>query len=275
MNKVVDLKSKVRDFWDSKSCGEIYADVTGISEKEYYESHSRARYNLEPYIFNFAKFHEGHDKDVLEIGIGMGADHVEWAKSQPRTLTGIDLTPRAIEHTQKRLTIYGLKSEIQIGDAEKLPFNDGSFDLVYSWGVLHHSPNTSAAINEVLRVLRPKGTARIMIYHKYSLSGYMLWARYGLLTGHPFRSLKEIYANYMESPGTKAYSINDARDMLKKFSDINIRIQLSFGDLLQGAAGQKHRGILLTIAKKLWPRSFFKQFFKNHGLGLLIEATKP
>jgi ubiquinone/menaquinone biosynthesis C-methylase UbiE len=271
MNEL-ELKNRVRDFWDDKSCGEVYA--TGKSERDYYESHSRARYELEPYIHDFARFHEGQDKDVLEIGIGMGADHIEWAKSQPRSLTGIDLTPRAVEHTKKRLDIFGLNSAVRVGDAENLPFDDGSFDLVYSWGVLHHSPNTPVAVDEVFRVLRAKGTARIMIYHKYSLTGYMLWARYGLLTGRPFRSLSEIYANHLESPGTKAYSTGEARAMFGKFSQVSIRSQLGFGDLLQGAVGQRHKGTLLTVAKNLWPRWLLKRIVKNHGLALLIEATK-
>lgn len=267
-----DLKSQVRDFWDDKSCGEVYA--TGQTERDYYETHSRARYELEPYIFDFARFQEGKGKDVLEIGVGMGADHVEWARSQPRSLTGIDLTPRAIEHTRKRLTIYGLSSEIREGDAEELPFDDGSFDLVYSWGVLHHSPNTPDALNEVLRVLRTGGVARIMIYHKHSLTGYMLWARYGLLLGHPFMPLSEIYASHLESPGTKAYTTDEARTMFGGFSQVTIRTQLSFGDLLQGAVGQRHRGMLLTAAKSLWPRWLLKRAFKNQGLCLLVEARK-
>ncbi len=272
MRNEFELKNSVKEFWNKESCGEIYA--TGQSEIEYYESASNSRYKLEPYIFDFAAFHEGNKKDVLEIGVGMGADHVEWAKSTPNSLNGIDLTPRAIEHTNKRLTLYGLTSDIKVADAENLPFDDRSFDLVYSWGVLHHSPNTSQAISEVFRVLRPGGVARIMIYHKYSLTGYMLWMRYGLLAGRPFRSLRDIYFNHLESPGTKAYSVNEARKMCSQFDDLDIKVQLNFGDLLEGAVGQRHRSILLSIAKKLWPRRLLRTLFKNHGLMLLIEARK-
>ncbi len=266
-------KSQLKKFWNEKSCGEIYAD--GHTEKEYYESESKNRYKLEPYIPSFAKFFEGHNKDILEIGVGMGTDHSQWAKSKPRSLTGIDLTPRAVEHTQKRFTLLGLNSNLKVADAEQLPFNDNSFDLIYSWGVLHHTPNTPQAIKEIFRLLRPGGKARIMIYHKYSLTGYMLWIRYGLLTARPFRSLKDIYFNHLESPGTKAYSIDEARDMFSQFSKVSIKSQLSFGDLLEGSVGQKHRGILLSMAKKLWPKRILRTLFKNHGLMLLIEAQKP
>lgn len=272
MTTNTDLKTQVRDFWDDKSCGEVYA--TGQSDVDYYSSHSSARYELEPYIRDFARFPEGHGKDVLEIGVGMGADHVEWAKSQPHTLTGIDLTPRAIEHVKSRLEVYHLQSDVRVGDAENLPFEENSFDLIYSWGVLHHSPNTREAVQEVFRVLRPSGQARIMIYQTYSLTGYMLWARYGLLKCRPFRSLREIYAQHLESPGTKAYTTEEARAMFSQFSQVSIKTQLTFGDLLQGAVGQRHKGIILTLAKALWPRWLLKMICKNHGLYLLIEATK-
>jgi ubiquinone/menaquinone biosynthesis C-methylase UbiE len=272
MKSKADLKTQVRDFWDNKSCGEVYA--IGHSEKDYYESHSRARYELEPYIDKFARFHEGKGKDVLEIGVGMGADHVEWAKSQPLTLTGIDLTPRAVEHARKRLDIYGLKSEVRVGDAEKLPFADESFDIVYSWGVIHHSPDTQKAIQEIYRVLKPNGNARIMIYHYHSIVGYMLWLRYAFLRMNPFLPLSEIYFKHLESPGTKAFTTPQANRMFSMFTSVNTNIQLCFGDLLLGNVGQKHQGVILSFAKKIWPRWFIKCFLANHGLGLCINAIK-
>ena len=266
------LKEKVKEFWNERSCGEIYA--TGQSESVYYESQSKAIYELTPYLVDFAKFSEGKDKDVLEIGTGMGADHAEWAKSEPKSLTGIDLTPRAIEHTKKRFELLGLNSDLKTADAEQLPFENESFDLVYSFGVLHHSPNTPQAVDEIFRVLRPGGVTKIMIYHKCSLTGYMLWMRYGLFTARPFRSLNDIYFNHLESLGTKCYTISAAKEMFSQFDQVDITIQFSQGDLLEGAAGQRHRGILLSAARILWPRWIIKKIFKNHGLFLLIEAHK-
>lgn len=267
-----NLKNEVYTFWDNESCGEVYA--VGLSEMEYYESQADSRYKLEPYIRPFATFSEGLQKDVLEIGIGMGADHIEWAKSKPHTLAGIDLTPRAVDHVSKRLKIYSLHSDLRVADAEALPFNEATFDLVYSWGVLHHSPNTPAAINEVHRVLRKDGITRIMIYHTASLVGYMLWIRYALMKGRPFRSMRDIYSNHLESPGTKAYSVKETRKLFEKFSTVDIRVQLSFGDLLEGEVGQHHRGSLLTFAKKIWPRKIIRTFCKGKGLYLCIEAKK-
>jgi len=265
-------KALVRDFWDQASCGEVYA--VGETPALRYEMQRATRYRLEPYIASFARFESGRGVDVLEVGVGMGADHLEWAKVGPRTLTGIDLTPRAIGHTRERFRVCGHVSRLVVGDAERLPFADSSFDLVYSWGVLHHSPHPEAAIAEVHRVLRPHGTARIMIYHDRSLVGIMLWIRYALLTGHPRTSLAEVYAAHLESPGTKAYSVEAARALVARFAECRVRSHLSFGDLLLGAAGTRHAPGLASLARKIWPRWLIRRAFRNCGLMLLIEVIK-
>ena len=266
------LKDEVRDFWDAASCGEVYAQ--GDTLEQQYEAQAKARYELEPYILDFAQFPSGRGKDVLEIGVGMGADHVQWAKSQPKSLTGVDLTPRAIEHTRTRLGFLGLKSELRVGDAERLPFPDNSFDLVYSWGVLHHSPDTPKAFSEVLRVLRRGGTARIMIYHRRSIMAVMLWVRYGLLAGKPWRNFTDILAHHLESPGTKGYTVAETIEMCRGFGHCDVRPKVSFGDLLQGEVGQRHRGPLLRIAKAIWPRWLVRSTLNRFGTQLFVTAVK-
>jgi len=97
--------------------------------------------------------------------VGLGADHQRFAEAGAE-LYGIDLTPRAIERTRRRLALLGLTSRLAVDDAEAPYFSDGRFDLVYSWGVLHHTSDTPKAVAEVWRVLKPDGCARIMLYHK-------------------------------------------------------------------------------------------------------------
>lgn len=225
-------------------------------------------------IFEFAEFEKGAGKDVLEIGVGMGADHLEWAKARPRSLTGIDLTPRAIAFTAERLGAWGFQSDLRVADAEQLPFADEQFDIVYSYGVLHHSPDTAQAIREVRRVLRRGGATKVMIYHSPSVVGWMLWARYGLMALRPGRTMREIYANYLESPGTKAFGVSEARVMFEGFSKVELKTVPGPGDLLEGAVGQRHGGAVLSLAKRLWPRWFIRRFLRGYGLGLLITAEK-
>ncbi len=267
-----DLKAQVAEFWERASCGEVYAQGENLRER--LDAHARARYAVEPFIFDFAAFGTGRGRDVLEIGVGMGADHLEWAKAGPRSLTGVDLTPRAVEFTRARLELNDFQPKVFVADAERLPFPDAQFDVVYSWGVLHHSPDTPRAIAEVWRVLRPGGTARIMIYHSRSIVGFLLWGRYALMKGRPWRSLRELYATYLESPGTKAYSVGEAKSLFSAFSSSKAQIQLSCGDLLEAGAGQRHGGVALQGLRSIWPRPLIRRLLPRCGLFLLIEAVK-
>ena len=138
----------------------------------------------------------------------------------------------------------------------------------------HHSPDTPKALFEVWRVLRPGGIAKIMIYHKWSLVGYMLWLRYALMRFRPWTSLANIYSKYLESPGTKAYTVREAREMFSAFKSVDVRIVLTHGDLLESAAGQRHGGILLSVARLIWPRNLLRKWAKGHGLFILIQAIK-
>src|SRR5262245_32481377 len=155
------VKKDVHDYWQAAACGEeLYLGQTSD-----YDTQTRERYRLEPYIAELADFSASRGRKILEIGVGLGADHEQFARAGAE-LWGLDLTERAVEHTRTRLARHGLQSQLATGDAENLAFADDTFDGIYSWGVLHHSPDTARAFSEVLRVLKPGGEARIMIYHK-------------------------------------------------------------------------------------------------------------
>src|SRR3989441_4301759 len=141
-------KVRVREFWERAACGEALY-LTGANRAGY-EAHAKARYALEPYILEFARFHEAEKKRVLEIGVGLGGDHQAFAEAGAE-LYGIDLTERALAHTKARLEAFGLCSHLSVDDAERLDFPGNSFDTVYSWGVLHHTPDTARAVTEVWR----------------------------------------------------------------------------------------------------------------------------
>jgi SAM-dependent methyltransferase len=264
-------KQDVHDFWNAASCGEnLY--LTG-SDRVAYDAQARRRYALEPYILDFAQFERSAGQRVLEIGVGLGADHQRFAEAGA-DLFGVDLTERAIDHTSRRMAAFGLASQLGVGDAEHLVFPDGFFDRVYSWGVLHHTPATPQALAEVRRVLKPGGHASVMIYHKWSLVGIMLWLRYALFRLRPWLSLDEIFSQYLESPGTKAYSVPDARQLFARWSEVSISTVLSHGDLLDSDAGQRHGGILLSTMRRIWPRRLLKRFFPRLGLFMMIDARK-
>lgn len=114
-------------------------------------------------------------------------------------------------------------------------------------------------------------TERAIQHARRRLSAYglvsSLWVRYALLGLRPWLSLSQVYAQYLESPGTKAYSIPQARVL-------RIDTVLSHADLLESDAGQRHRGMLLSVARKLWPRALIRRLLAGFGLCMLIEARK-
>ena len=161
----------VREFWDSAPCGSDLSSATH-NEPAYFDETAAARYRLEPHIKSIAQFERFRDRDVLEIGCGIGADGASFAAAGAR-YTGVDLSPASVALTQARFDTLGLAGTIRAADAESLPFENSSFDHVYSFGVIHHSPNTAAIVDEMHRVLRPGGTFCVMVYNKSSINYYV------------------------------------------------------------------------------------------------------
>ena len=265
-------KLRVHDYWNAAACGE---DLYLLNSEELgFLAQAEARNALEgKRICQLARFNECQGLKVLEIGVGLGADHQQFVEAGA-DLFGVDLTKRAVDYTKKRFQILGLDYQLKVGDAENLDFSDEAFDVVYSWGVLHHTPDTGKAISEVYRVLKPGGDARIMIYHKWSMVGCMLWTRYALLKLKPWLSLKEVYSRYLESPGTKAYSVAEARELFSRFRAVEISTPLAHSDLLESDVGQRHRGLARKTARKIWPRWFLRRFMPNSGSQMMIRARK-
>ena len=123
-------------------------------------------------------------------------------------------------------------------------------------------------------MLKPGGRFTVMIYQRRSLVGLMLWLRYALLAGRPFTSLDQIYARYLESPGTKAYSLAEGRALFAGAGTVQSWSELTHGDLLSSGAGQRHEGRLLNLARRIWPRRLLARFMPGWGLFLLIAGEK-
>jgi SAM-dependent methyltransferase len=259
-------KNDVREFWNSDPCGTRYLDG-----KDDFEAHARARYALEPYIFEFANFRGSRGLKVLEIGVGMGADYLEWLKAGAHA-TGVDFSPPSIDRARRRCELAGYRPELRLADAENLPFPDNSFDVVYSYGVMHHSPDTPRCVREAWRVLKPGGQARIMVYHHPSLSGLMLWMRYGFLRG---KSLRRSVYDHLESPGTKTYSRSEAAVLVEHFQDVQMQLAFSPGDLLLHQPSARFQSRFYRMVWRLYPRTLLRAFGQKWGLFLLITANKP
>jgi ubiquinone/menaquinone biosynthesis C-methylase UbiE len=263
---IFDLKAEVREFWNSDPCGTRYLD-----DYDNFDAHARIRYQLEPHIFEFAQFASAGDKRVLEIGVGMGADYLEWLKAGALAI-GVDLSSASLERARHRCKAAGYEPDLRLADAEHLPFHDASFDIVYSYGVMHHSPDTEQCIREAWRVLKPGWKLKIMLYHHASLTGLMLWLRYGMLRG---QSLRRTVYERLESPGTKTYTRAEVRAMTSRFEHVKIRQVFSPGDLLLNRPSSKFQSSFYRVIWSLYPRALVRKFGRRFGLFLLISASKP
>lgn len=218
------LKSQVRNFWNRQSC-DTNATAAKKHSPAYFEDIEAFRYYDQPFIHEFAQFTRYHGKRVIEVGFGAGTDFIQWLRAGAR-VTGIDLTPEALENLTQRIHVYQLPppENIRVADAENLPFETNTFDLGYSFGVLHHSPNTEKAIAELVRVVQPGGEIKIMVYNRHCIVAFKLWVKYALLRGQPWKSLGWVMWHHLESIGTKSYTRPELKRIFEALPLTNIRI---------------------------------------------------
>src|SRR3954451_2925004 len=157
-----------REFWTDYQPG-FRSTETPVGTPEFFREVARYRYDYEPHIREMARFGDWPGRDVLECGCGMAVDGLQFARAGAR-YTGMDFSPTALELARRHFDIEGVRGEFVQGSITDLPFEDASFDLTYSNGVIHHLPQTEAVVREFHRVLRPGGTAIVMLYHRDSFN---------------------------------------------------------------------------------------------------------
>ncbi|HYR77146.1 MAG TPA: class I SAM-dependent methyltransferase [Pyrinomonadaceae bacterium] len=253
-----ELKERVRAFWQAHPCGTKFSDAE-IGTREFFERVEAHRYAKEWHIPEAANFAAARGLRVLEIGCGLGTDGAQFALAGAN-YTGVDLTEASVELARKKFELSGLRGEFRVADAEKLDFADDSFDLVYSHGVLHHTPDTKQSVREIHRVLKPGGRAIVMLYHRGSYNyriGIRVLRRAGAnllksasgikivnrLTGEPVESLRD-HARLLKAstnghvasdeflsqstdgagnPLARVYSRREARELFGDFREVELR----------------------------------------------------
>jgi len=217
----------VRAFWEEHPVA-----AASIHEKlgapEFYVTFDRLRNEIEPaalqdQVYRYAAFDQ---KAVLEVGCGNGYLLSRYARHGAR-VWGVDLTRTAVALAQQRFELGALRGYFAQGDAQRLPFRDGSFDLVVSAGVLHHVPDIAAAIAEIHRVLKPAGLFVIMLYHRDSIHYRVLYPLYGLFHSAfrgkgPAQIAREI--DGAGNPIGRTYTRQEVRRLLGAFRDVRLLV---------------------------------------------------
>ena len=202
-------------------------------------------------------------KKVLEIGCGLGTMLMNWAQNEAKC-TGVDLNPTSIAQSKKRFEIQGLIADIRLEDANQLPFEDNQFDYVWSWGVLHHSPNLDISIKELFRVLKPGGGFGLMLYNRKSLYQYYMtdYVEGFLHQEAKFLSPLELNSRYGDghreegNPHTWPITKKEGLALLYPFSNnVNVRILGTDLDcvlrlMLPGLINIVHKSIIKALARR-------------------------
>ncbi len=224
-------KDEVQRQWDNDPAGSHY--VTGIAKHtlDWFLEAEAYRYGgYAPWMNETMEFERHAGDRVLELGGGMGTDLAQFAK-HGAVVTDLDLSSGHLALAKESFQLRGLKGEFVLHDAELLPFDDNTFDVVYSNGVIHHTPNTRMVVQEIHRVLRPGGRAIIMVYAENSLHYWrnLVWA-IGIKEGQLQRySMGDIMSRAVERsdnaaarPLVKVYTKKRLRHLFRDFSQMSI-----------------------------------------------------
>jgi len=210
------------------------------------------------------------DKEVLEVGCGMGTHAALLAQAGAR-LTCIDLTEQAVERTRRRFEIFNLAGEVRRADAESLPFPDASFDMVWSWGVIHHSSSMEKCLLEITRVLRTGGRLLLMVYYRPSLV-YYLHAGFirGILLGQLlYRSLEQIYTVASDGFYARVSTKKELKRILQSYEQISMTVVGLKAELFPIP-----RTRLKEKMERLTPNRLASAILSQWGSMVVVEAVK-
>ncbi len=168
-NSGVFTSDRIAQFWNAHPCGQDLVPGDGDSES-FFQQYDAYKFATEPHIPTNIAALQLANKKVLEVGTGQGSEAQKLIESGA-VYSGIDLTEESIRRVRARLDLFGLAyRELRVMNAERLDYPDACFDLVFSHGVIHHSPRIRKIVGEIHRVLKPGGKAVIMLYHRHSMN---------------------------------------------------------------------------------------------------------
>jgi 2-polyprenyl-3-methyl-5-hydroxy-6-metoxy-1,4-benzoquinol methylase len=207
---------------------------------------------------------------VLEIGCGMGM-HTQTMAAAGAQVTAIDLSSTSIEATSRRLALRGLRAQVLQCDAETLPFTSGSFDFVWSWGVIHHSSRTARIVREIARVLSRAGACRVMVYNREGMPARISFVRdYILKGGFLDQSFEETLYRSSDGFSARFYVREQFEDIFRAF----------FKDVSSEICGQESDAVPLPSPLRRWalaivPEKYLYKAQAKRGAFIFLTASRP
>jgi len=261
---------KVEAFWDARPCN-LHHSPREAGSREYFEEVEARKYFVEPHIRGFAQFERWKDKSVLEVGCGIGTDTISFARAGAK-VTAVDYSARSLEIARKRAGVYGLEIDFYKANAEELsevvPVRE--YDLVYSFGVIHHTPHPGRAISEIRKYMGPRSILKIMVYHRRS------WKAFGILMTSgkgAFWRLDELIARHSEAqtgcPVTYTFTRKSIEELLEGFEVLETKVEHIFPYRIEDYKAYRY--------KKVWyfrclPQRVFRWMEKKCGWHLCVTA---
>ncbi len=268
---------RVEEFWDRRPCN-IRHSLRDVGTREYFDEVENRKYFVEPHIPRFAEFERWRGKKVLEIGCGIGTDTVNFAR-HGASVTAVELSRRSLEVAQQRVRLYGLEHQVRFyhGNAEEMsrivPVE--RFDLVYSFGVIHHTPNPEGIIEQIRRYVSSGSTVKFMVYNRHSLKVLWIILKYG--RGHFWRA-SELVARYSEAqegcPVTFTYTRHEMQDLLTfhGFTVTDMRVDHIFPYRIPDYVQYRYKKVRYF---RLTPSGLFRWLERHFGWHLCVTAVVP
>jgi SAM-dependent methyltransferase len=267
----------VQQYWDARPCN-IRHSTKPIGSKEYFDEVEARKYLVEPHIPAFADFERWRDKRVLEVGCGIGTDSINFARAGAR-LTAVELSGESLRIAAERAEVMGVADRIRFvqANAEELTsaIDDGPYDLVYSFGVVHHTPHPEKALAEIRALVAPGGTLKLMVYHRRS------WKVFWIVAGEGrgrFWKTDELVAEHSEAqtgcPVTFSYTRRQGRALVERsgFRVQDVRVDHVFPYRIREYVEYRY---VKEPYFRWMPEPLFRAFERRFGWHLLVTAVAP
>ena len=248
---------EVKKFWNDRPCN-IKHSSKELGTMEYFDEVELKKFRAEPHILKFTEFPQWKNKKVLEVGCGLGTVGINFALNSA-DYTGVELSKESLEIAKKRFEVYNQSGKFYLGNAEELSsfVHIETYDLIYSFGVIHHSPHPEKIISEIKKYMNENSVLKIMLYAKDSWKNYMIDA-----------GLDQPEAQY-GCPIANTYTKQDVVKLLDGYEVLSIEQDHIFPYQVEPYK-------LGEYIKQPWfdvmPTEMFETLEKNLGWHLLITA---